>query len=117
MPTRDTAAWVLDARQRSLDLAADLDHEQLLGPRLAIVNPLLWEIGHVAWFQEKWVLRHVCQQKPVRKDADLLYDSIAIAHDIRWDLPLPGSTLPCPTSRKCATGYSRCLNETPRPQS
>ena len=84
------AAWVLDARQRSLDLVADLDHQQLMGPRLPTVNPLLWEIGHVAWFQEKWVLRHVCKQKPVRNDADALYDSIAIAHDIRWDLPLPG---------------------------
>lgn len=83
------AAWVLDARQRSLDLVADLDHQQLMGPRLPTVNPLLWEIGHVAWFQEQWVLRHVCKQKPVRNDADALYDSTAIAHDVRWDLPLP----------------------------
>ena len=80
---------MLDARQRSVDLIADLDQQQLMGPRLPIVNPLLWEIGHVAWFQEKWVLRHMCKQKPVRNDADALYDSIAIAHDVRWDLPLP----------------------------
>ena len=53
------AAWVEDARSRTLALVADLGDEQLLGPRLRIVNPLLWEIGHVAWFQEKWVLRHV----------------------------------------------------------
>ena len=50
-------AWVSEARQRTLQLVADLDDDQLLGPRLEIVNPLLWEIGHVAWFQEKWVLR------------------------------------------------------------
>ena len=87
--TKEAAACVLDARQRSVDLVADLDHQQLMGPRLPIVNPLLWEIGHVAWFQEKWVLRHVCKQEPVRNDVDALYDSIAIAHDVRWDLPLP----------------------------
>jgi iron(II)-dependent oxidoreductase len=46
-------AWVSEARQRTLQLVADLDDSQLLGPRLEIVNPLLWEIGHVAWFQEK----------------------------------------------------------------
>ena len=40
------------ARSRTLALVEDLDDEQLLGPRLAIVNPPLWEIGHVAWFQE-----------------------------------------------------------------
>src|SRR5437773_4741436 len=83
------AKWVEDARQRTFQLVEDLSDEQLLGPRLAIVNPLLWEIGHVAWFQEKWILRHAGGQQPIRADADLLYDSAAVPHDTRWDLPLP----------------------------
>jgi iron(II)-dependent oxidoreductase len=33
-------------------ITAGLDGERLLGPKLAIVNPPLWELGHVAWFQE-----------------------------------------------------------------
>jgi hypothetical protein len=49
----DPAAWVRDARARTLDLVADLSDEQLMGSRLAIVKPPLWEMGHVAWFQEK----------------------------------------------------------------
>src|SRR5687768_3844886 len=81
--------WILDARQRTLELVADLDDAQLLGPRLAIVNPLLWEIGHVAWFQEKWVPRHALGEPPIRQDGDALWDSAAVAHDTRWDLPLP----------------------------
>src|SRR5262249_58196202 len=64
--------------------------EQLLGPPLDITNPLLWEIGHLAWFQEKWVLRHAGKQPPLRADADALYDSAAVPHETRWDLPLPG---------------------------
>jgi iron(II)-dependent oxidoreductase len=60
-----------------------------MGPRLAIVNPLLWEIGHVAWFQEKWALRHAANRAPVRPGVDSFYDSAAIAHDTRWDLLLP----------------------------
>jgi iron(II)-dependent oxidoreductase len=83
-------AWVADARQRTMDLVADLNDDQLMGPHLAIVNPLLWEIGHVAWFQEKWVLRHAAQEQPIDPRADALYDSAAIAHDTRWDLPLLG---------------------------
>ncbi|MBI1915908.1 MAG: ergothioneine biosynthesis protein EgtB [Planctomycetes bacterium] len=91
------ADWVVDARQRTLDLVADLSDQQLLGPSLAIINPLLWEIGHVAWFQEKWVLRHAgCHafaakacHPALRPDADALYDSAAVAHDTRWDLSLP----------------------------
>ena len=74
MTTVELTEWVCDARQRTLDLVADLNDEQLMGPHLPIVNPLLWEIGHVAWFQEKWVLRHVCKQKPIRVDADALWD-------------------------------------------
>ncbi len=88
-PPATLAEWLRDARQRTLDLVADLSDEQLRGPRLAIVNPLLWEIGHVAWFQEKWVLRHANGFKPIRGDANSLYDSAAIPHDTRWDLPLP----------------------------
>jgi iron(II)-dependent oxidoreductase len=60
----------------------------MFGPRIPIINPLLWEIGHVAWFQEKWVLRRN-GQRSIRADADSLYDSAAVAHDTRWDLPLP----------------------------
>jgi iron(II)-dependent oxidoreductase len=85
----ELAEWVIDARQRVMDLVSDLSDEELLGPKLDIVNPLLWEIGHAAWFEEKWVLRVAGQQPPIREDGDALWDSIAIAHDVRWDLPLP----------------------------
>jgi iron(II)-dependent oxidoreductase len=85
---RTLAAWLEDARGRTLSLIEDLSDQQLLGPHLAIVNPLLWEIGHVAWFQEKWVLRR-SGQPSLRPDADALYDSSAVAHDTRWDLLLP----------------------------
>ena len=87
--TRQLAEWVRDARQRTFELVADLSEEQLLGPQLDIVNPLLWEIGHVAWFQERWVLRHALGHQPIRPDVDTLYDSATIPHDTRWDLALP----------------------------
>jgi gamma-glutamyl hercynylcysteine S-oxide synthase len=80
--------WARDARGRTLALVGDLDDRQLLGLPLATLNPLLWEIGHVAWFQEKWLLRRD-RRASLRADADALYDSAAVAHDTRWDLPLP----------------------------
>jgi iron(II)-dependent oxidoreductase len=78
-----------EARARTLELIADLSDEQIMGPRLAIVNPPLWEIGHVAFFQEYWLLRHARQQTPILSNGDELYDSARVAHDTRWDLPLP----------------------------
>lgn len=80
------------ARARTLMLASDLEGERLLGPRLRIVNPPLWEIGHVGWFQERWCLRHDPQgplAPPLRRGADDLYDSAIVPHATRWDLPLP----------------------------
>ena len=89
IPVRTLADWVKETRQRTFELVEDLTDDQLMGPRLVIVNPLLWEIGHQAWFQEKWVLRHAAHQQLIRPDADALYDSAAVPHDTRWDLPLP----------------------------
>src|SRR5438046_9430583 len=82
-------AWHHDARARTLALVAGLSDAQLMGPRLPIVNPLRWEVGHVGWFQEYWALRHARDEAPLRADGDRLYDSARVAHDTRWALPLP----------------------------
>ena len=83
------SAWVSDARTRTLQLVADLDDQQLIGPKLPTINPLLWEIGHASWFQDHWVLQHAAGQKPIQANGERLFDSIGIEHDVRWDLPLP----------------------------
>ena len=102
VPTMD--GWVADvgreacidalqeARGRTLALIDSLPREALLGPRLSIVNPPLWELGHLGWFQERWLLRPRSDGTlgPSRMPgADALYDSSVVAHATRWDLPLP----------------------------
>jgi iron(II)-dependent oxidoreductase len=77
-----------DARQRTLALVEGLNKQQLVGPKLDTVNPLIWEIGHVAYFYEFWILRHLDGNKSFLDNADELYDSINIAHNDRWSLPL-----------------------------
>ena len=77
-----------DAHNRTLELVAGLDDEQVMGPKLPIVNPLRWEIGHVAWFHEKFILRDLYGREPLLANGDAIYDSIAIQHDTRWELPL-----------------------------
>jgi len=80
---------MVEFRNRTLALIADLDERQMIGPRLSIVNPPLWEIGHVAWFQEFWVLRHLRKRSPLLENGDSLYNSTDVAHDSRWELLLP----------------------------
>ncbi|HEY7166898.1 MAG TPA: selenoneine synthase SenA [Candidatus Binatia bacterium] len=82
-------AVMREFRGRTLDLVADLDDSQLIGPQLPTVNPPLWEIGHIAWFQEFWTLRHLRNQKELLANSDQIYNSTDVAHDARWELCLP----------------------------
>jgi iron(II)-dependent oxidoreductase len=84
----DLPALLREARERTLALVRGLAPAALLGPRLPIVNPPLWELGHVGWFQERWILRRE-GAPPRRAGADALYDSSRVVHATRWDLPLP----------------------------
>ena len=55
----ELAAQLVEVRSRTLRLLEDLSPDQLMGPMLPIVNPVLWEVGHVGWFHEFWTLRHL----------------------------------------------------------
>lgn len=62
-------------------------------PCLPIINPPLWELGHVAWFMEYWCRRYRGATAPPAAarltDADRCYDSRHVPHDSRWQLDLP----------------------------
>lgn len=101
--TNELAAWSVDGAERALQLVDQLTDEEMIGPLLPTVNPLLWEIGHLAWFQEKFVLRQACGHDPILEFGDALYDSGSIPHDTRWCLALP--------SRQEAIKYVRTVAE------
>lgn len=82
-----------EARGRLRALIASLPAGGWLGPRAEHLNPPLWEYGHIVWFQERWCLRAQPDGSfaaSVLAASDALYDSSNVAHDSRWDLPLPG---------------------------
>ena len=87
--TAELAAQLHEVRARTHRLTDDLSSEQLMGLKLDIVNPVLWEIGHVGWFHEYWTLRHSLGQRPLIERADDLWNSSTVAHDTRWSLDLP----------------------------
>lgn len=81
-----------DARDRTLEVVKGLGAGRLVGPRLDIVNPILWEIGHIAWFHEYFVLRRLDGGEPRLIGADSIYNSSTVPHEVRWELPLPSLT-------------------------
>ncbi len=62
-------------------------------PLLPIINPPLWELGHVAWFTEYWCQRYrgtgVTPGPSRLANADRWYDSRHVPHHSRWQLDLP----------------------------
>ena len=87
--TRELSRQLREGRERTRRLTEDLSHDQLMGPMLPIVNPVLWEIGHVGWFHEFWTLRRVHGQDSLLERSDRLWNSSTVAHDTRWELDLP----------------------------
>jgi iron(II)-dependent oxidoreductase len=83
------ASWIIDARLRSVELFADLADADLAVPYLRIINPPIWELGHVAWFQEYWVLRHALGHAAIHPAGDALWNSAIIPHADRWTAQLP----------------------------
>ncbi len=80
---------VREARARSLEMIEDLCDAELEVPYLPTINPPLWEICHLAYFQEYWVLRRGADRSPLRPDMDARFDSVTVAHEDRWRLPMP----------------------------
>jgi iron(II)-dependent oxidoreductase len=93
------------ARERTLAIAdayaAKLAPAAMRVPYSPTINPPLWELGHIGWFQEYWIGRNRERAHGVEYDpdhargpsllagADALYDSSAVAHLSRWELQLP----------------------------
>lgn len=105
-PASVVRAALLEARARTLALADAWDAStgaDALVPYATERNPPLWELGHIAWFQEWWIARNPGRGEGSRCDplrqrapsilaaADAWYDSSRVAHPTRWHLPLPGA--------------------------
>ena len=88
-----------DSRRRTLSFVDDLSDAQWQVPHQSGINPIAWELGHLAWFGEFWMLRGPHQAGedgwvraalPARiAGPDALFDSARIAHALRWKAQLP----------------------------
>lgn len=82
---------LLSARRRVLALTRDVTGPRLFGPKLDIVNPPIWELGHIGWFHERWCLRRTADGSLADSMIDLAdarYNSAIIPHTARWTTEL-----------------------------
>jgi iron(II)-dependent oxidoreductase len=89
MASPDLAAPLIDARSVELEILGSLTESQLIGEKAHFLEPPIWEIGHVGWFQEYWLLRHLDQAAPILPGGGAIYDSFNVSYRLRWDHDYP----------------------------
>lgn len=95
--TEQLCAALAAARDVTLSRSLDLSEEQWVVPRDPRIQPTYWDLAHVGWFAEMWVLRGPHQLRCdgfvdaatagtfFPEDAHL--DSAIVAHGDRWRPP------------------------------
>jgi len=88
---------LLDARETELELLDGLADPEMLGVPGHFLEPPIWEMGHVGWFQEFWISRHLDHAATLLPGSDAIYDAFNVAYTRRWEHRFP--------SREATLGY------------
>jgi gamma-glutamyl hercynylcysteine S-oxide synthase len=88
--TRDTiAAELQEARERTLLLLTPLSDEDLRAQHDPLMSPILWDLGHIAHFEELWLTRNL--DGPIEfVEMPGLYNPFEHPRSERGTLALPG---------------------------
>src|SRR5678816_1078863 len=90
-------AWKTRARQalatsrgRLLDLLRPLPAEVLVAQHSPIMSPAVWDVAHVANYEEQWLVRALGEPGLSGPETDKLYDAFRTPRRNRGSLPLLG---------------------------
>ena len=77
-----------EARGRTLALVEPLGDEQLNRVWSPILSPLAWDLGHIANFEELWLVQRIGGREPLRGELGRFYDAIENPRKVRGELPI-----------------------------
>src|SRR4051794_25125774 len=110
-----------DSRAKTLALTMDRDDDAWRVPMQPGVNLVAWELGHLAWFAEFWILRgphrlgadgFVTASRPAAiAGPDATFDSARLAHGDRWRVALPSRA---ELDERLARQLAACIDAIPR---
>jgi len=82
------AERLAEARERTYELIEPLDDAQLNRVYSPILSPLAWDLGHIANFEELWLVQTVGGRDPLHGELGRFYDAIENPRRTRNELPL-----------------------------
>ena len=77
-----------EARERTLLLVEPLTEEELNRQVTPLLSPLSWDLGHIANFEELWLVQEIGKREPMDGELGKLYDAIENPRATRDELPI-----------------------------
>ena len=92
-PLKNAAAWKAEVagelarlRRRTLDIVEPLSEDVLARQACDFLSPLSWDLGHLASFEELWLVKRV---RGVSAGLETAYDALEMPRSQRAELKLP----------------------------
>ena len=77
-----------EARERTLELVAPFSDEELERVHSTLMSPLVWDLGHIAAFEDLWIVHRFGGEPLLREEMADVYDAFETPRAGRGDLPL-----------------------------
>jgi gamma-glutamyl hercynylcysteine S-oxide synthase len=87
-PKEAIADRLAAARRRTYELIEPLNDEQLNRVYSPILSPLAWDLGHIANFEELWLVQTIGEREPLHGELGRFYDAIENPRRSRGELPI-----------------------------
>ena len=84
-PVTDALA---EARERTLAIVAGFDDADLESQHVEIMSPLVWDLAHIAAYEELWLVHRHAGLPLSRPELAAMYDAFETPRAVRGDLPL-----------------------------
>jgi len=80
-----------EARARTLALVASVSDQDLERVHSRLMSPLVWDLGHIAAFEDVWLSHRWGKRPLLRADLAAAYDAFESPRAVRGELPLLGA--------------------------
>jgi gamma-glutamyl hercynylcysteine S-oxide synthase len=89
-PEEQVLSALGDTRERTLALVAHLDEDDLTRVHSPIMSPLVWDLGHIAAYEDLWLAHRHAGLELLRPDLAGVYDAFETPRAVRGDIQALG---------------------------